>query len=71
MIQARLLEHIVDESQHLQPPASGWDCVLDLVPKHHRPDAIPMTGQQAREHCHKINKHRTFFNLRLQRPKID
>ena len=56
--QARLLEQVVDQAQHLDPPAAGRDRALDPAAVEHRADPVAVAGQQARQGGHEIDQHR-------------
>ena len=58
--QARLLEQVVDQAQHLHAPAAGRDGALDAAAVEHGAHAVAVPGEQARQGGDEIDQHAAF-----------
>jgi hypothetical protein len=65
-----LLEQVVDQAQHLDPPAAGRHRVFDAAAIENGPDAISMAGEQTRQRGDKVDEHGPLERLRLHRAKV-
>ena len=69
--QARLVEQVVDQPQHLDPPAAGRDRPLDPTAVEHRADAVAVPGQQAGQRRDEVDQDRPLLALGVDRPEVD
>ena len=67
----RMRLQVVDEPQHLDPPAPRRDRPLDLRPVEDRADLVPVPRQHPGQRRDDVHQHAPLQPLRLHRPEVD